>query len=256
MSVTRCVRLRLPAAEQLRSLWTRPDGVFQKTFRPRPRLVFGRRGASSSLAGAAHPRGALRLVYTHSPSGRPFTAHPPPRPVVPHVLKPKYSIVSGLAHSLDTIGDAFDNAAPRRPARGRGTGAGRQRRSGRSRDPQGARQNGRRCRVRQADPAGDAARPIGRYPNSTLPPLTLCQYPYLVRLSGLPVRCLSRRQTRCNAPDLVHLNGRTHVQNRSSEHIPTLGDTAGSGLLIRRFWVRVPGGVHTKALVRSLTGAF
>jgi hypothetical protein len=46
------------------------------------------------------------------------------------------------------------------------------------------------------------------------------------------VRCLSRRQTGCNAPDPVHLDGRTRVQNRRSAHVPTLGDTAGSGLLI------------------------
>jgi hypothetical protein len=56
------------------------------------------------------------------------------------------------------------------------------------------------------------------------------------------VRCLSGRQTRCTRPDRTALDGRTSVQNRRSSHILTPDDSAGRGLLIRRFWVRVPGG--------------
>jgi len=44
---------------------------------------------------------------------------------------------------------------------------------------------------------------------------------------GTSVRCLSRRQTRCNAPDPVHLDRRTRVQNRSSAHVPALDGTTG-----------------------------
>jgi hypothetical protein len=42
-------------------------------------------------------------------------------------------------------------------------------------------------------------------------------------------RWLSRRQTRCNGPDPVHLDGRTRVQNRRSVHVPALDGMAGGG---------------------------
>jgi hypothetical protein len=58
------------------------------------------------------------------------------------------------------------------------------------------------------------------------------------------LRCLSGRQTRRTRPDSKQLYGRTRVQNRRSQHVPTLADMAWSGLLIRRFWVRVPRGVQ------------
>jgi hypothetical protein len=94
--------------------------------------------------------------------------------------------------------------------------------------------------------SGPSSRPMPRtlsWPiRSTPTPYSWYDYPVLVL--GMAVRCLSRRQTRCNAPDPVHLDGRTRVQNRRSEHVGALGDTAGRGLLIRRFWVRVPGGSH------------
>ena len=53
-------------------------------------------------------------------------------------------------------------------------------------------------------------------------------YGYPVPVFGTGVRCLSRRQTRCNAPDPVHLDGRTRVQNRRSAHVLILNDMAGT----------------------------
>jgi hypothetical protein len=39
----------------------------------------------------------------------------------------------------------------------------------------------------------------------------------------------------------VPLDGRTRVRNRRSAHLPALPNMTGRGLLIHRFWVRVPG---------------
>ncbi len=69
-------------------------------------------------------------------------------------------------------------------------------------------------------------------------------------------RCLSRCQTPRALGGLAAPDGRARRQNRRSAHVPAPGGTAGRGLLIRRFWVRVPGGYNARPWSACLTGAF